>query len=124
MAAIKCRRTTVSVLIPKILGPRAAAAGDKHFRLIVDEFGIGVCPAKQESVLERTLNEKLTRVVDGVAAVRARGHRAKIGVLAKRIELLIDEEVLASRSDIRGGSDQAAWERALNVEIPLMSQRI
>src|SRR6267143_5437367 len=124
MAAIKSRRTAIPVLIEEVLRTRTATAGDEHFRLIINEFGIGVRAAKQETMLERTLHQELTGVVDGIAAIGTGCDGAKIRVLPEGIKLLIDKEMLAARADISSRGDESAWERPLNVQVPLMRQRI
>ena len=124
MAAIKSRRTAITVLVEEVFGTRTASAGHKHFRLVINEFGIGVSAAKQETMLKRTLHQKLPRVVNGVTAISTGRNRTKVRVIPEGVELLIDKEMLPARADIGSCGDEAAGQRALDVQIPLMGQWI
>jgi len=64
-------------------------------------------------------------VVNGVAVIGARGYTtAKIRISKEGIHVRVDKEMLSTSTDISGGEQKTAGELPLDVEIPLMGERV
>src|SRR6267143_3142557 len=71
------------------------------------------------------LQLKLAGVVNGVAVIGARGYTpAKIRIIKEGIHVRVDEEMLSTSTDVSGGEQKTAGELPLDVEIPLMRERV
>ena len=85
---------------------------------------------------ELAIHAELPGVIDGVPSIVANNYRAKVGIEARDavwtevagaiagVELLVDEEMLAAGAYVRGGEDKSTGKLPLNIDVPLMGQRI
>src|SRR5467141_3605252 len=135
MTAVISREASISPLVENVLCKRTESARDKDFGRIVDELGVRVGSAKQQAMRELAIERQLSGVIDRVPAIGShknwaeiRIHTYEVAVRVKltgaRVEVLIDEEPLASGSNIRSSQDEITGEFTLNVQIPLMCKRI
>src|SRR5882757_688817 len=135
MTAVIRGEAAISPLVENVLRKRTESAGDKHLGRIVDELGVRVRPTKQQAMRELAIERQLSGVIDRVPAIGSHKNWAEIRIhtdeLAVRVklagagvEVLIDEEPLAAGSNIRSSENEITREFALNVQVPLMRQRI
>src|ERR1700687_2380221 len=124
MAPIERRKAAIAFLVQNILRTRTPTACDEHFRLVIDEFGVGVGTTQQEAMPKGTFDQELTRMIDRVTSVGACGNKPKVRIVKEWIEFLIYKQVFTAGTHISSSHDQSPWERALHVQVPLMRQRI
>src|SRR5258708_32715137 len=117
-------------------GKGAAYGTGEDLGTSVDELGVGVGGTQEQAVRELAVHAELPGVIDGVASVVANNHRAKVGIetcdavrtevagTIAGVELLVDEEMLAADAHVGGRGDESTRKRALDIDVPLMGQRI
>jgi hypothetical protein len=115
----------ITLLVENVLGIGAGSTGDKDVRHVIKEFRVGIPGTEEQTMRKGALQLKLAGVVNGVSVIGARGYTpAKIRVSKEGMHVRVNEEMLSTSTDICAGKQKTAGELPLDVEIPLMGERV
>lgn len=129
-------QTAIRRLAVNDLGERTAARCLEHFGSVIDQLRIRVRPAQEQAMRELAIQGELPGVIDRIAAVVSNDNRAKVVVQPRNaagsristaipwIKFLTGEQVLPTRADISRRKDKSTRQLSLDVQVPLVSQRI
>src|SRR5262249_17741531 len=129
MRYIETRNASIHSPIKRIRRPTSSTAGHEDLAVyIVDGFRISVRKPEHEPMVESALEPRLQRVIDRVSTVRTRDHRASLRMhphaVNPGIQLLVYEQPLSTRSNVRRIQDELTRQLTLNVEVPRPGHRV
>src|ERR1051325_3077453 len=126
VTAVKRGKPTIACTVCQILREAAGAGGGEHFRAGINQLGEGVGGAQEQTVREAAVQFYIQRVIARIATVvtyrpgTAQWVNTLTGVGIDRVELIVDEQVYATGTDIGSGQHELRAQFPLNIKVPLV----